>query len=158
MNINKSYIVAGLLIAFMLFFEIAAHADERDQATKLTFSGSIQIPGQVLPAGTYLFKIANPDTGRNIVQVFNAEGTVLYATLETMAAARPEPAGETVVTLAEGSGGPDALVKWFYPGNVIGNEFLYSKQQQKELAQDTVQAITVHEQTRTNSETSAVGN
>jgi hypothetical protein len=158
MNVNKGYIVVGLLIAFVLFFEIAAHADERDQATKLTFSESIQIPGQVLPAGTYLFKIANPDTGRNIVQVFNAEGTFLYATLLTVSAEHPEPAGETVVTLAEGSGGPDALVKWFYPGNVIGNELLYSRQKEKELARDKVQAVIAHQQTRANSETSAGGN
>lgn len=158
MNINRGYILAGLLIAFMLFFEIAAHADARDQATKLTFSESIQIPGQVLPAGSYLFRIANPDTGRNIVQVFNAEGTVLYATLQTVSAERLEPTGETVVTLAEESAGPDALLKWFYPGSLTGNEFLYSKQKEKELAQDKVQAVMVHEQTRTNSDTSAVGN
>jgi hypothetical protein len=158
MKINKGYIMAGLLIAFMLFVEIAAHADERDQATKLTFGESIQIPGRTLPAGEYLIKIANPDTGRNVVQIFNADGTVLYATLQTVSAERPEPADETVITLAEGSGGPDVLLKWFYTGNLIGNEFLYSKQKEKELAQDKVQAIMVHQQAKTNSDTSAVGN
>jgi hypothetical protein len=158
MNINKSYIVAGLLIAFMLFFEIAAHADVQNQSTKLTFSESIQIPGRVLPEGTYLLTIANPDTGRNIVQVFNTEGTVLHAAFLTVSAERPERADDAVVTLAQGSGGPDALLKWFYPGSLVGNEFRYSKQKEKELAQDTVQAVIVHEQTRTNSETGAVGN
>jgi hypothetical protein len=154
MNVNKGYIVAGLVIAFMLFFEIAAHADVWDHATELTFSESIQIPGRVLPAGEYLFRIANPDTGRNMVQVFNAEGTVLYATLRTASAGRLEPTGETVVTLAEGSGGPDALLKWFYPGSLTGNEFLYSKQTEKELAQDKVEAVVIRGQART----AAVGN
>lgn len=158
MKINKGYIIAGLLIAFMLFVEIAAHADAWDYATELTFSESIQIPGRVLPAGTYLFRIANPDTGRNIVQVFNAEGTVLYATLQTVSAERPEPTGKTAVTLAEGSGEPDALLKWFYPGSLTGNEFLYSTQKEKELAQDKVQAVMVHQQTKHNSDTGAVGN
>jgi hypothetical protein len=158
MNINRGYIVAGLLIAFMLFFGIAAYADVRDHSTQLTFSEPIQIPGRVLPAGSYLFRIANPDTGGNLVEVFNADGTVLYATVQTVSAQRPEPADETVVTLAEESGGPDVLLKWFYAGSLTGNEFLYSKQKEKELAQDTVQAITVHEQTRTNSEPSSVGN
>jgi hypothetical protein len=158
MEINKGYIVAGLLIAFMLFCGIAAYADVWDQASKLTFSESIQIPGRVLPAGSYLFRIANPDTGRDIVQVFNAEGTVLYATLRTVSTERAEPTGETVITLAEGSHGPNALLKWFYPGSLTGNEFLYSKQQEKELGQDKVQAVTVHERTRTNPETSTVGN
>jgi len=158
MKINKCYIIAGLLIAFMLFVEIAAHADERDQATKLTFSESIQIPGRILPPGEYLIKIANPDTGRNVVQIFNAEGTALYATLLTVSAGRPEPADETIIALAGGSGGPDALLKWFYAGNLIGNEFLYSKQKEKELAQDKVQVIMVHQQAKPNSDASAVGN
>ena len=89
-----------------------------------------------------------------MVQVFNAEGTVLYATLRTASAERLEPTDETVVTLAEGSGGPDALLKWFYPGSLTGNEFLYSKRLEKELAQDKVQAVVIRGQTRT----SAAGN
>jgi hypothetical protein len=84
MKINKGYIVLGLIIAFFLFFELAAHADEFDQATTITFSEPIQIPGQVLPAGTYLFKLADGDSNQNIVQIFNADRTVLYATVQTI--------------------------------------------------------------------------
>ena len=47
MKMNKGYIVAGLIIAFSLFFELAAHADESDQANKVNFSQPIQIPGEV---------------------------------------------------------------------------------------------------------------
>ena len=50
MKIHKLYIALGLLIAFGLFFELAAHADESNESTKITFSAPIQIPGQVLPA------------------------------------------------------------------------------------------------------------
>ena len=53
MKINKTYIAVGLIIAFSLFFGLAAHAGESDQASTITFSQPIQIPGQVLPAGTY---------------------------------------------------------------------------------------------------------
>ena len=70
MRLNKSYIAIGLIIAFALFFELAAYADESDQATTITFSQPIQIPGQVLPAGTYLFKLASGDD-LNVVQIFN---------------------------------------------------------------------------------------
>ncbi len=72
MKINKGYIAVGLIIAFALFFELGAHADESDQATTITFSQPIQIPGQVLPAGTYLFKRADGNIDQNVVQVFNA--------------------------------------------------------------------------------------
>ena len=137
MKINKIYIVVGLIIAFTLLCELAAHADESDQTTTITFSHPIQIPGQVLPAGTYVFKLANSDSDRSIVQVFNADGNVLYATLQTIATERQKPTGRTVIVLAEqGAGQPDALLKWFYPGQETGNEFLYPREKEKELAHD----------------------
>jgi hypothetical protein len=158
MKINKGYIVVGLIIAFTFFFELAAHADEGDQATKITFSQPIQVPGQVLPAGSYLFKLADRD-GLNIVQIFNAAGTVLYGTFQTNAAQRREPIGDTDITLAElKPGGLDALLKWFYPGRETGHEFVYSGQQEKLLAQGTELTIVANHQPTADSETTGAGN
>jgi hypothetical protein len=142
MKIHKSYIVIGLIIAFTLFFELAAHADTLDQTSIITFSAPVQIPGQVLPAGTYVFRLADPEAAQNIVQIFSADRTHLYTTLETVAAERPKLTGDTAVTFAEqGAGKPDALLQWFYPGNVIGNRLVYSPQEEKELAQDKHQVV-----------------
>jgi len=158
MKINKRYIAVGLIIAFSLFLGLAAHADESDEATKITFSQPIEIPGQVLPAGTYLFRLANGDD-LNVVQIFNADRTHLYATLNTISTDRPEPADQTVVALAEqGAGQPDVLVKWFYPGRETGNEFVYSKQEEKELARDKQQTVMADRPTVSNSDATAAGN
>jgi Protein of unknown function (DUF2911) len=135
MKINKLYIIVGLIIAFCLFYVLAAHADESDQTTTVTFNQPVQIPGQLLPAGTYVFQLANSDSSRNVVQILNSDQTHVYATLETMPTDRQEPTGHTVITLAEqGAGKPDVLLKWFYPGNLTGNEFLYPDHKEKELA------------------------
>ena len=135
MKINKLYIIVGLIIAFGLFYVLAAHADESDQTTTVTFNQPAQIPGQLLPAGTYVFQLANSDSSRNVVQIFNSDQTHVYATLETMPTDRQEPTGHTVITLAEqGARKPDVLLKWFYPGNLTGNEFLYPDHKEKELA------------------------
>jgi hypothetical protein len=159
MKIQKGYVIVGLIIAFALFFELAAHADESDLNTKITFSEPIQIPGQVLPAGTYVFRLADPDGTQNIVQVFNSDRTVLYATLETETAEREQTTDDTAVTLAkQGPGKPDALLKWFYPGHQTGNEFVYSKQERKALAQDTQQTIVANQHTQPSSENSGAGN
>jgi hypothetical protein len=140
MRINRVALLIGFAITAVLFFEVAAHADEADQSTKLTFNKRVEIPGQVLSAGTYLFKV-DPDN-LNIVRVFNADGTHLYALLQTISAERPQPSGDTVVTLGEQStGGPDALMKWFYPGRTIGHEFIYSKHEEQQLAQYRQQTI-----------------
>jgi hypothetical protein len=144
MKFNKFAFVVAFVLSAVLFAEVAAHADEVDQSTKLTFSAPIAIPGQVLPAGTYLFKLANRDN-LDMIQVFNPDGTHLYATLQTVSAERTEPTGDTVITLAEQSNGREALVKWFYPGNTIGHEFVYPQQEQQQLAQDRQQTIAVKE-------------
>jgi Protein of unknown function (DUF2911) len=159
MKMHKAYIIVGLIIAFTAFFELAAHADESDQATTITFNQPIQIPGQILPAGTYSIKLLNSSSDRNIVQISNSDQTHLYATLQTVATERQDPYGDTTITLAEqGAGKPDALLKWFYPGNVTGHEFLYSDQTEKELAQDTQQTIVANQQANANSENMGAGN
>jgi hypothetical protein len=159
MKINKGYIAVGLIIAFTLIFELAAHADEFDQSTTITFNQPMQIPGQVLPAGTYLFKLASRDSDLNTVQVFNADRTVLYATLQTIATDRREPTGDVVVALAEpGAGEPDALLKWFYPGLETGHEFVYPRQKEKELAQDKQQTIVANQPAVSDSDATGAGN
>jgi hypothetical protein len=143
MKFSKLAFVVAFVLTAILFAEVAVHAEEADQSTKLTFSAPVAIPGQILPAGTYLFKLASKDN-LDLVQIFNANGTHLYASVETVAAERMEPTGDTVVTLAKQTNGPAALVKWFYPGNTFGHEFVYSKQEQQ-LAQDRQQTISVKE-------------
>jgi hypothetical protein len=146
MKINKLALLIAFAIASVLFLEVAARADEADQSIKITFSQAIEIPGQVLPAGTYLFKLADPND-LDVVRIFNSEGTRLYATLQTITAERGKPTGDTVVVLAEQpEGRPETLVKWFYPGNTSGHELVYSKQEEQQLAQDR-QQTTVAKQT-----------
>lgn len=146
----------GLVIALSLFLELFAHADELDQSTTITFSQAIQIPGQVLPAGTYLFKLADDSSNENVVQIFSADRTVLYATVRTIPTTRQKATGDTVVAVAEpGTGQPDTLLKWFYPGREIGFEFVYPKQKEKELAQDRQQTVVATQATRSNSDAEA---
>jgi hypothetical protein len=159
MKIQKTYIIIGLIIAFAAFFELTAHADELDQTTILTFSQPIQIPGRVLPAGTYVFKLASSDSDRNLVEIFNSDQTHLYGMFQTIPAERREPTGDTVITLAERSGGnPEALVKWFYPGSLTGHEFEYSSRQEKELAQERQQTVVATRQPLAISEQTGMGN
>ncbi len=136
MKLLKLRMIAGFVIAFTLIFDLAAYANEENQMTKLTFSQSVQVPGRILPAGSYQFVLAKNDSNRNIVEIFNADGTELYATIQTISAERGRKAYDTSVTLAERPNGqPEALVTWFYPGNDIGHEFVYSKQVESELTQ-----------------------
>jgi len=98
-----------------------------------------------LPAGTDRFKLENPDN-LSVVQILSADGTRAYATLQTIAAERSEPTADTVVVLAEQPNGrPETLLKWFYPGNPSGHQFVYSKKEEQQLAQDQQQTLVVKE-------------
>lgn len=135
-TIVKSLIITAFLFAFLIVLP-SARADQSDQATKVTFSQPVQVPGRVLPAGTYWFVVPVNATEHSQVRIFNADRTMIYATFFTITAERREPAEHTVFTLAERSSEqPEAIVTWFYPGETIGHEFLYPKQVEKELAKD----------------------
>jgi hypothetical protein len=131
-----------LLIAFAFALAMiapAARADERNQATQLTFDQSIQIPGDVvLPAGTYWFKVADSSANQNIVQVFDSDWSIIATTI-VVPTIRPEATDHTMLKLAEGAPDqPDVLVKWFYPGRMTGHEFLYSAPMESQISEDSV--------------------
>jgi hypothetical protein len=147
MRMSKRNVMLGMVMAAGLFFNFAAHADEADQKTIITFSTPVQIPGEILAAGTYMFKLAENGSDQNLVQIFNAGGTKLYATLLTVPTDRQKVTGDTTVTLAEqGSGQLDALMKWYYPGEETGHQFIYPTHEEKQLAQDRMETIVAHPQ------------
>ena len=102
-----------------------AAADEWDKRTMLTFSQAVEIPGRVLPAGTYIFQLADTPASRHVVQVLGHDGTIL-ATLLTIPTARPTASDDTRITFDEQrAGAPLPIKKWFYPDELSGEEFIY---------------------------------
>jgi hypothetical protein len=113
----------------------SVRADEYNKMTVMTFSQPVEIPGQVLPAGTYTFRLANSLSDRNIVQIFNADGSRIIATVLAIDNYRLQSTDKTVVTFEERSGdNPDAIKAWFYPGDTFGQEFVYPKARAAQLA------------------------
>lgn len=105
-----------------------ARADEWDKTTIFTFSEPVQVPGAVLPAGTYVFKLMDIPGERNIVQIFDADQSHLFATILTIPEYRTEVSDKTIVTLEESfANQPKMLQSWFYPGDNYGQEFVYPK-------------------------------
>ena len=117
-------------------------ADEWDQKTTLTFDKPVEVPGKVLPAGTYVFKLADSQSNRRVVQVFSADEKHLYATILGIAKDRSEPTDKTIITFEETStGGPEAVKAWFYPGEISGIQFVYHKQRAIQLASNTNESV-----------------
>jgi hypothetical protein len=113
----------------------SANAQTFDQRTYFTFNQPVALPGVTLPPGKYLFRLADPMSGRRVVQVMDAEGRRTYALLMSMPTFGLQPASAPDLRFMETREGARPAVKqWWYPGQSIGREFLYSKEQERKLA------------------------
>lgn len=130
-------VLVGLALALLVgMFLNPARADQWNKKTILTFSQPIEVPGKVLPAGTYTFRLLDSMSYRHIVQIWNEDGTQLITTILAIPNYRLEPTEETVIKFHERPGdSPEALRAWFYPGDNFGQEFVYPKRRAIQLAQ-----------------------
>ena len=135
--------IAATACAALLLTSAAATAQTtQDRLTNVTFSGPVSIPGKTLPAGTYVFKLADSPADRHIVQVFDKDQTQLYATLLAIPADRTEADGDPVITFKEtASDRPPAVRYWYYAGERAGNEFVYPKSQAMMIARATGEPV-----------------
>jgi hypothetical protein len=138
MNLSRALVCAVSVVVLCVVSADAAPAQAPDRRTSVTFSVPVEIPGngaQVLPAGTYVFRLLDSLSDRHIVQVLNAEETHVYATILAIPNSRLRPTDRTVITFEERPAGePQAIKAWFYPGDLSGQEFVYPKQRAVELA------------------------
>src|SRR6202142_3199238 len=135
MKIFKSVLAVATLCILGALSLSSVHADEWNKKTVMTFNQPIEIPGHILPAGTYTFKLLDSPSDRHIVQIFNADGSQIIATVLAINDYRLQPTGRTVVKFAERPGdNPEALKAWFYPGDNFGQEFVHPKTRAIELA------------------------
>ena len=125
-----------------LTFSATAKADAWDKKTILTFSQPVEVPGVVLPSGTYVFKLLDSASNRHIVRISNEDQTHTYATVLAIPNYRLQVRGKTVITFMErASGEPPAIRAWFYPGDNYGQEFVYKKSRSLEVAKLTTSTV-----------------
>jgi hypothetical protein len=103
----------------------------------LTFSNSVEMPGVTLEPGTYVFKLA--DTGsRNVVQVWDKDEKNMIGHWLFVQAERPRVTEDTVVMFKETREGATPAVQfWYFPGEKVGKEFIYPKDQAARIAART---------------------
>src|SRR4029078_4885575 len=88
----------------------SARADEWNKKTILTFGGPVQIPGATLPAGSYVFKLADIPGNRHVVQVFDKDEKKIFTTILHIPKQRLEPTHTRVGLFSErASGVPQAI-------------------------------------------------
>jgi hypothetical protein len=129
---RRALILASSMALLIVLFVPPAAAGRLDQYTisHLTFSGSVGVPGVVLPAGTYTFKRVLP----GVIQVLSKDHMTLYGTFMTIPQLRSERTTKQEVVLGEvrvGEPPPIAVwypfpePAWFNYHRSVGYRFLY---------------------------------
>jgi hypothetical protein len=140
--LRKALRSACAIAVLACLMEANGFAQTYDKRTLFTFSGPIALPGVTLPAGQYLFRLADPGSSRKVVQVLSADGKTPYGMFFSLPAERVEPASTPEVQFMEtASGMPAAIKAWWYPGERSGYEFMYPKDQARRLAQGAGQPV-----------------
>jgi hypothetical protein len=134
----SAIVAAGAMtLLFGLPAGTAAQIPDTRDRTIMTFSAPVELPGMRLEAGTYVWKLADTSS-RNVIQVFTQDEKEILGQWLFIPAERRDVTGDTVVTFRETSAGSTPAVQfWFYPGESIGKEFIYPKDQAMRIAQRT---------------------
>jgi hypothetical protein len=138
----------------MVTWQTASAQLNTEHKTVVTFNTPVEVPGsnpQVLPAGSYTFKVVDSKVDRNIVQVSNKEETHVYTTILAIPIVREVDTDKTVMTFEERAAGePQALRAWYYPHEKSGQEFVYSKNRATQLAKSSNSRVPYSEGTGSN--------
>ena len=136
-RVNTIVTACAAAVLLTLSIGVAAQDFNSQERTFMTFSAPVELPGLRLDAGTYVFRLADT-ASRNVVQVLSQDEKNMLGQWLFVQAERPEVSGETVVTFKETNPGATPAVQyWYYPGEKIGKEFIYPKDQAMRIAART---------------------
>lgn len=112
-----------------------AAATNFEKRTTFTFNAPVAVPGVILPAGSYVFRLANPITGRDVVQVLRADNGTPYAMFFSLRTPRAEAVDKPEIRFMETAADmTPAIHSWWYPADTQGYEFVYPREQARLLA------------------------
>jgi hypothetical protein len=133
MNIRLNALFLSSSLALSIFMTKPAMADEFNKKTELHFNEPVQIPGHVLAPGKYVFELLESTVDPNTVQVFSMDSDGrqrLVATFFAIPDYTSNTPDKAVIHFEERkTGTPEAIHSWFYPGDNMGWEFVYPKEQ-----------------------------
>ena len=148
-------IIASLALAVLtLGIGSAAQAQPADYKTYFTFSGPVTLPGVTLPAGRYIFRLADPNSSRKVIAIQSEDGKKQFAMLHTIPNQAPKAPNDPEIRFMETSANvPPPVKTWWYPGKAIGYEFIYPRAQAMQLAKATGEPVLTTAQETTQFET-----
>ena len=126
----------------VLATSIGAQSPDTNKRTFMTFSSAVELPGVTLEPGSYEFRLAPMSDSRDVVQVLRKDDTKVLGQWTFVQAERERASDDTVVMFKEArEGSTPAIQYWYYPGEKVGKEFIYPKDQAQRIASRTGQTV-----------------
>jgi hypothetical protein len=129
MRLGSTARFAATFLAAVSLVSPALRADDNSvkQAT-VTIQSPEQVPGSVLPAGTYVFKQSGSQSGWAIVQIYTNDDTAILTTVLAYPNPKVASNGQNVVTYpANGSGSIPAIEGFVFTGDSTVEQFAYPR-------------------------------
>jgi hypothetical protein len=120
----------SVVLAVLLFVSAAISATT-SRRTKITFSGSVRVPGATLKAGTYYFQ-APEFTHRALVRIVDENGQ--FITQFMGIAEQTRKPDHDVIAFGDHECGAKAIKSWFYPHSGTVVRFVYSEEEAASIA------------------------
>ena len=130
--------------AVLLLAASGAFAQYEKTRSTLAVADRVEVPGAVLEPGTYLVRVADIQSNRNVIVFESPDGTKTYATAIAtphQGAKAPNSSEFTFYTTAPGE--PRVLRSWFAPNDPNGQDFYYPAERAAELKTKTHEDVPV---------------
>jgi hypothetical protein len=138
MKAFRTLALAFTAAMLLLTLNPAARATEWEKTAVITFPYTVQVPGAVLGTGTYVFKLNESPSNRNMVMIYDQNQQRLVTSVLAVPAFRLDMNNNDIIRFSERPAGqPPAVAEWFYPGDNYGQQFVYTNYQPRQVAQLT---------------------
>jgi len=139
-------IVSAVLVCLAMTHSVDA---QQRRQTKVRFNAPIEIPNpstrtgvMTLPPGEYMFSLVDTGTSHHVIRVSDVSGKTVHSMVMTIPDYRLNATSKTVMYLGERpAGSPAAIKSWFYPGESLGERFVYPKARAQVLAAEAKQPV-----------------
>jgi len=128
----------------MLYVAMACSALTQDYSgsewykkSTLSTEEPVEFPGIVLEPGVYTIKLKEIGDRRSVVQILNQDETQVLATLIALPDHRLRPEEGSEFRFHEVRAGPRPIQTWYFPGDLVGLEFVYPKVRARQIAKES---------------------
>jgi hypothetical protein len=121
----KAFRILSAVIALGLVGAVQGDVAPEKKST-LTIATPLEVPGAILDPGTYVVKLVDTQSNRNVVTITSVDEKKIYATaICTPHVAADDPRHTTFMFYSVPEGANKVLRTWYAPNDRYGQDFVY---------------------------------